>query len=510
MATIDHHADKAKQQKPRQRRRINWQVRMKPLVLALYAGLAGGATVIGLTGEAQARDGERAPDMVPQRNPSGFAATFSTTGTIDLNNPFFKSLGTNGRSCATCHQQGEGWTVTPEGINARFFASQGADPIFRTNDGSNSPNADVSTVAARFAAYSMLLNKGLIRVGIGIPANAEFELVKADDPYGFASARELSLFRRPLPSTNLKFLSTVMLDGRETFKDANSTDCILNTTNCFASIHFDLAHQSNSATVGHAQAAQPLTQEQREAIVSFETSLFTAQIFDDDAKRLTAHGAKGGPKHASRLPFYFGINDVVDGDYRTHAPFDPNVFTLYSAWQRAHVGREADDDERAERSVVSARLAVARGEALFNTHPITITGVKGINDDLHVPVFHGNCTTCHDTPGAGNHSIPAPLDIGLTDATRRTADMPLYTLRNVQTGEVIQTTDPGRALITGKWRDIGRFKGPILRALAARAPYFHNGLAADLNAAVDFYNERFGIGFTSEEKADLVAFLKTL
>jgi cytochrome c peroxidase len=88
--------------------------------------------------------------------------------------------------------------------------------------------------------------------------------------------------------------------------------------------------------------------------------------------------------------------------------------------------------------------------------------------------------------------------------------MPLYTLRNKTTQEIIQTTDPGRALISGRWRDIGRFKGPILRALATRAPYFHNGFAKDLEAVVDFYNERFSIGFTAEEKADLVAFLKTL
>jgi cytochrome c peroxidase len=88
--------------------------------------------------------------------------------------------------------------------------------------------------------------------------------------------------------------------------------------------------------------------------------------------------------------------------------------------------------------------------------------------------------------------------------------MPLYTLRNKTTGAVIETTDPGRAMITGKWKDIGRFKGPILRGLASRAPYFHNGFAADLDAVVDFYNERFGIGLTTQERADLVAFLRTL
>ena len=81
---------------------------------------------------------------------------------------------------------------------------------------------------------------------------------------------------------------------------------------------------------------------------------------------------------------------------------------------------------------------------------------------------------------------------------------------NKTTGVVVETTDPGRALITGKWKDIGRFKGPILRALATRAPYFHNGFAADLDAAVDFYNQRFDIGLTPQEHDDLVAFLRTL
>ena len=132
---------------------------------------------------------------------------------------FFQSLGTNGRACVHCHQAQDGWTITPAHVQARFNATtpRGTDPVFRTNDGSNSPLADVSTEAARQAAYSMLLSKGLIRVGIGMPANAEFELVAVDDPYGYASAAELSLFRRPLPSTNLRFLTTVMWDGRETF-----------------------------------------------------------------------------------------------------------------------------------------------------------------------------------------------------------------------------------------------------------------------------------------------------
>jgi cytochrome c peroxidase len=153
---------------------------------------------------------------------------------------------------------------------------------------------------------------------------------------------------------------------------------------------------------------------------------------------------------------------------------------------------------------------VARGQELFNAKPITITGVKGLNDDLGMASIAGTCTTCHDTPGAGSHSIPAPLDIGIADASRATPDMPVYVLRNLTTGETISTTDPGRALVTGKWRDVGKFKGPVLRSLASRPPYFHNGSAADLPAVVDFYDKRFSIGFTEQEKADLAAFLRTL
>jgi cytochrome c peroxidase len=449
------------------------------------------------------------PSMLPFANPAGFAATFSTAGKVDLTGPFFQSLGTNGRACVSCHQPSTGWTITPANVQARFDATSGTDPIFRTVDGANSPNADVSSVEARRAAYNMLLSKGLIRVGIGIPSgpDVEFVLDAVDDPYGYASASEFSLFRRPLPSTNLKFLSTVMWDGRETFKDATSQNCILGTTACFATLHFDLTDQSNAATQGHAQAAQALTADQREAIVAFETTLFTAQVHDADAGNLTARHASGGPTALSTQDFYFGINDVVSNDYRTGALFNEVVFTLYDAWNTPESNGLADGDPY---SVVEARRAVARGETLFNTKPITISDVKGLNDDLNLPPFQGHCTTCHDTPNSGNHSIPAPLDIGLTDASRRTPDLPLYTLRNVKTGVSVQTTDPGRALITGKWKDIGRFKGPILRGLAARAPYFHNGSAASLADVLDFYDERFGIGFTEEEKSDLIAFLKTL
>jgi hypothetical protein len=478
---------------------MNHRFRIRPIWM-LLAGLSL-VSVPSIAGDTAL------PNMLRFPNPTGFAATFSTIGKVDLTGPFFQSLGTNGRSCGSCHQPGDGWTVTPAHLQERFDASGGTDPVFRTVDGANAPELDVSTVDARRSAYSMLLSKGLIRVGIGMPTGAgvEFELIAVDDPYGHASAQDLSLFRRPLPSTNLKYLSTVMWDGRETFKDAASTNCVIGSTNCFSTIPFDLADQSNAATLGHAQGAISLTDEQRQAIVAFESSLFTAQVFDVDAGELSANQAFGGPDYLSAQDSYFGVNDAIAGDYRTGARFDPAVFHTYDAWYRSPAKGKPNANSR-----VAARDAVVRGQAIFNTRLVNITDVNGLNDDLNVKLIPGTCTTCHDTPNAGDHSVPAPLNIGLADATRRTPDMPLYTLRNLQTGQTTQTTDPGRALLTGKWKDIGRFKGPILRGLAARAPYFHNGFAADLAAAVDFYNTRFTLNLSDQEKSDLIAFLQTL
>jgi hypothetical protein len=453
---------------------------------------------LALTSPQSARSqGASPPTSLTSRNASGELRTVFLNGAfLDLHNQFFKSLGTNGRACVTCHAPEDAWTITPRHARRRFIATGGRDPLFAPVDGTNSPNADRSTLRARWKASSMLLRKGLIRVGIGIPDDAEFTLEAVDDPYGFASASELSLFRRPIPSTNLRFITAVMWEGRESMTQTGTSplSAALTDEQNRANLIADLKHQANGATRGHAQAAFDLTEAQQQAIVDFEMSLATAQQSDKRAGALDRHGAQGGPANLAIQPFYLTINDVFGADHFGH-PFDPSAMTLYNGWLH---------------SANPHRAQVARGAVLFNTKPILITGVAGLNDDLKLPVIPGTCTSCHDAPNVGNHSVSLALNIGLSDASRRTPDMPLYTLRNKQTGETVQTTDPGRALITGQWADIGKFKGPLLRGLAARAPYFHNGLAASLEEAVDFYDTRFHIGFTKQEKADLVAFLKTL
>ena len=71
-------------------------------------------------------------------------------------------------------------------------------------------------------------------------------------------------------------------------------------------------------------------------------------------------------------------------------------------------------------------------------------------------------------------------------------------------------SSPGLGNVTGAWDDLGLFKTPTLRGLAARPPYFHNGIAADLYEVVQFYEVELGFQFTLAQRHDLVAFLNAL
>jgi len=207
---------------------------------------------------------------------------------------------------------------------------------------------------------------------------------------------------------------------------------------------------------------------------------------------------------------------VTPGDHH----FTPAIFNPFDAW-----GSMPD---------TSPRAAVARGQVIFNSRPINITGVAGINDDLSagglvaggIPSLTGTCGTCHDTPNVGNHSFPTPLNIGTGDPSPSNASanlgglnmsyLPAITVckTDLATGGPTSicktTTDLGQALIDGRFDHVGKIKGPILRGLSARAPYFHNGSAQTLLDAVQFYEGRFGLVLTPREESDLVEFLSAL
>jgi cytochrome c peroxidase len=167
------------------------------------------------------------------------------------------------------------------------------------------------------------------------------------------------------------------------------------------------------------------------------------------------------------------------------------------------------------------RAAVARGQALFNT-------IEGFNPRLGSRLVNKQkftCGFCHGAPEAGTDSagtwgtaIHDTIGVFTADVGAP-PDLPRYTVTS-NTGQIVTTTDLGRAAITGRFTDLNKFKTPGLRGLAARAPYFHNGSAATLLDVIDAY-QHAGFKFTTDplhqreslteaEKADLVAFLESL
>src|SRR5262245_58750586 len=123
------------------------------------------------------RGTQRTPPLIPRLaidpDPTGLIATYQPGGaTPTSESPFFQNLGTNDPTCFTCQQPQSGWTVSAQGVQARFAASFGSDPIFRLVDGATCPTDDVSSLDAKRRAYTLLLERGLIRIGLPMPAGA--------------------------------------------------------------------------------------------------------------------------------------------------------------------------------------------------------------------------------------------------------------------------------------------------------------------------------------------------
>jgi cytochrome c peroxidase len=479
----------------------------KPLRYAAISAAALAALLVP-AGIVRAEYGKPVlPNLTAFLDPTGIVRTFNQAGAIDLSGPFFQSLGTNGRSCASCHQPSDAMGISAFNVALRFDFTLGLDPLFRPVDGSNCDhNINVSTFQGRRAAYSLLRTRGLIRIPLSAPAGSDFQVVSVDNPYGCNETGVVSMYRRPLPTTNLRFLTALMWDGRESATQTATTP--ISSANYPQSLLDDLAHQAVDATLTHAQGAG-LTAAQQQAIVTFEMGLSTAQSLDFQAGDLGALGAKGGPQAVSQQNFFVGINDPVGLDPTNPVPFNFNtaIFNIFDAWENNRNNR---------------RDSIARGQSVFNTKTFTITGVAGLNGTTFSNGVTGpdtivsTCGICHDSPNAGDHSVGAPLNIGVADPpggnnVLDTGYLPVMTVCQLPTlVNCVKTTDPGRAMISGKFADVGKFKGPILRGLAARAPYFHNGSAQSLRDVVTFYNSRFNIGFTPQEESDLIAFLSSL
>jgi hypothetical protein len=298
--------------------------------------------------------------------------------------------------------------------------------------------------------------------------------------------------------------------------DARFTAAPLNAAAALsANLESDLSTQAANAIATHEQGSAAPTATQLSELVAFEEGLFTAEATDTQAGPLTGSGVTGGAAALAAQNYYPGTNDAFGQD-PTGAKFNPVVFTLFQAW---------------EGSTNPAQASIARGEDIFNSAPMQITDVHGLNDNpaLGSPaVIVGTCGTCHDAPNIGTHSLPLAMDIGTSHVIASETDaniigglqaltmpsLPVYQISGCTAvggnAVVYVTTDPGVALTTGQCADVNRMKVPGLRGLAARGPYFHNGSAANLGQVAQFYSTRFQMNLNPQQLVDLQNFLAAL
>jgi cytochrome c peroxidase len=443
------------------------------------------------------QDPDSLPNNFPHRNEGGYGATFSTQGFVSLIGEYFQAQGTNGRSCGSCHIPEDAWAITPRAIQRLFKQTDGTDPIFNPLDANNPDTGDFATEHGRKAAYSMMLKHGLFRRGGAFRAEPrEWDVVAVDDPHGFAclptdlgcpTTGRLVHWRRAMPTINFALGSTTInWDGSNSAPSGAAT--VLGGLENQARRNVNGGQQGPSldgvtllAALPNFPAPIPPFPDPRSAfipiiadIVNFEFSLFTAQLSVPGVGRLDAGGARGGPEKLSQM-----------------VPVPPATvvagrFDLFDAWQH-------DKNPR--------RRQIFRGQELFNNR----------NGD---PVTGPRCSGCHNSPNNGTNVNNTLFNIQTASVEARIPGLTVHTFqRRTAPGapiETLQLTDAGRGNVTGLWTDLGRFKTPTIRGLAARAPYFHNGIAETLEDVVRHYEQFLGFNFTHRERDDLVAFLNAL
>jgi hypothetical protein len=237
---------------------------------------------------------DQLPNNLPLPNEHGFAATFAEAGIVDLENAFFTPQGTNGRHCGTCHAPELGWSMTGAAVTGMFLATGGLHPIFANHLDTDTPNADMSTVEARWSATTML-RQGKFARKVGLPEVRDYDLVAVSDPFGVSTPDKLFWFRRPMPTANLRnhivHWDSALTVGQD--------------------MHAGLMKQAR-ANITAAQQGGQAPEAVVEEIARYEGQLSHAQIIARGAGRLDADGAKGGPEHAAAQPLVAGRFDLYD------------------------------------------------------------------------------------------------------------------------------------------------------------------------------------------------------
>lgn len=494
------------------------------LILAagmLFAALAYSGSAVADSSDARwwAPGEDRVwPETLDYPNESGVLRTLTTGGPVQTEaHPFFEPLGTNGRACISCHQPADGMSLSAATIRERWRATSGMDPIFAATDGSDCPTLP----QGEQASHAMLLQHGLFRIErawpvtefAGRPVTPDFTIEVVRDPQGCNSGAEygpengrISVYRRPRPVSNLKYLIAVGFaydpkQGLTLPRDPDDGGFLAG--NLMADNRtVNLRTQMEDAARTHLQMMGPLSAETSTGLRAFELSLFTAQQFSHSGGALDTLGAMGGPA------------TLRDSPAGALGSIGVRVFSEFSAWENIPVEEAA----RLTAEQLEWRQSVARGARVFREKTFLITDSAGINS----PMGFGNpvrnsCVFCHNMTRMGNDVAPGQVDLGTTTLpfADPLPDFPLFRITctgqpHPHYGRVILTHDPGFALTTGRCADVGKITLQSLRGLSARAPYFSNGSSETLGEVIDYYERRYNIGYTPQERQDLINLMSAL
>ena len=458
------------------------------------------------------------PERANYPDATGIVTVIHVGGPVDTRgNPFFSAIGRNGRACVTCHQPADGMSVSVTSLRQRWTQTGGRAPIFAAIDGSNCP----SLPQKKASSHSLLLRRGLFRIARPWPPRApdgrlitpQFTLEVVHDPtgcnldpvYGLRSAHpSVSVFRRPRPAANLKYVTAYgfVFDPKTGLPLAIDPGTSLRYAgNLLADGRArTLREQALDALRSHLQRYAPVSPQQMREILDFETHLYVAQTYDFVGGSLTSDGARGGPDALAA-----GKPGVLDG------PHDPQ-WAEFAAWKDDHDPHQTT----AERAF---RASVLRGADLFRNHTFLIADSAGLNSMNFGNPTRNTCSFCHNMTRTGMDVAPGQVDLGTTNLpfADPAPELPLFKLTckpqyapQPFLGRVVYTHDPGYALTTGKCEDIGKITIQDARGIAARPPYFSNGSARTLRDIVDFYDRRYHIGLTEQQKEDLTNLLRVL
>jgi hypothetical protein len=475
------------------------------------------------------------PAYIEYSNDSGRLGIVNASGPIETDgHPFFEPLGPNGRACVSCHQPADGMSLAKTSIVERWQATDGADPIFAAFDGANCPNLPMADAAS----HSLLLERGLFRIPLAWPPvdadgttiTPEFTLEVVRDPtgcntdpvYGIDGERhEISVYRRPRPAANLRYVSSSKFGVTPFIGKTGMLAAVDPETGRPVNMNMmadarepTLKTQALSAAHGHLELARPLSEEELDRIQSFELQLYAAQAFSLGAGTLDE---PDGPSGLGPQAMADGEDGVLGNNTTRY------VIPMENKWADLPAGHDAQEQERN-----AFRESVQRGHDVFFFRTFWISDAMHINTvGLGNPIKR-TCSTCHGMHMTGMDTANGWMDVGSTNHpwalepaespwAEKLPELPLFKITcradlppHPFLGRTIYTQDPGRALISGKCEDVGAIVIQQFRGLAARAPYFSNGSAATLRELVDFYDRRFNIRFTEQEKTDLVNFLSVL